>query len=83
MRIASNYILERRDKMERNWLIAIREKKKLSQKYVSEEVGITQPSYSNMERGKIRPSVKTAKAIADVLGFDWTKFYEDVENGNA
>ena len=29
------------------------------------------------ERNERRPSVETAKAIADVLGFDWTKFFED------
>lgn len=69
--------------MKRTWLIAIRKEKKLSQKYVSEQVGITQPSYSNMERGKISPSVPTAKTIANVLGFDWTKFFEDEERNSA
>lgn len=70
--------------MKRNWLIAIREEKNLSQKYVSERVGIAQPSYCNMEKGKIGPSVQTAKAIANVLGFDWTRFFEEpTERGSA
>lgn len=61
----------------REWLIAIREKAGLSQKAVSERVGISQPSYFNIEQGKRRPSVETAKSIAEVLGFDWTRFYEE------
>lgn len=69
--------------MEQNWLIAIRKKKKLSQKNVSEKVGITQPSYCNMEKGKIKPSVPVAKKIADVLGFDWTRFFEEEEKNGA
>ena len=63
--------------MERNWLIAIREEKKFSQKYVSEQVGISQPSFCNIENGKKNPAVPTAKAIASVLGFDWTRFYDE------
>lgn len=62
--------------MQRTWLIAIREEKKFSQKYVSEQVGIAQPSYFNIEAGKRGPSVPVAKRIAAVLGFDWTRFYE-------
>lgn len=75
--IANSNTLERCDEMERNWLIAIREEKKLSQKYVSGQIGVTQPSYSNIENGKKNPSVSTAKAIAAVLGFDWTRFYDE------
>lgn len=63
--------------MERDWLIAIREKKGMSQKYVSEQVGVAQPSYCNIEKGKTDPAVSTAKAIACVLGFDWTRFYDE------
>jgi len=29
--------------------------------------------------GKANPSVDVAKRIADVLGFDWTLFFEDDE----
>ena len=63
--------------MARNWLIAIREKQKMSQKYVSEQAGIAQASYCNIEKGKKAPAVSTAKAIANVLGFDWTQFYNE------
>ena len=61
----------------RDWLTAIRELKGLSQKYVAERVGIKQPTYSNIENGNRRPSVEVAKQIADVLGFEWTRFFED------
>lgn len=63
--------------MRRDWLIAMREEKKVSQKFVAEQVGIAQPSYFNIEAGKRRPSVPVAKKIAAVLGFDWTQFYEE------
>jgi len=61
----------------RKWLLAIREERKLSQKSVSEMIGISQPSYCNIENGKRNPYVKTAQAIATVLGFEWTRFYEE------
>lgn len=66
--------------MKRSWLIAKRKEKKFSQKYVSEQIGITQASYCNIELGKIGPSVPTAKSIADVLGFDWTRFYDEPDS---
>lgn len=61
----------------RSWLKDIREEARLSQKYVSEQVGIAQPSYFNIEMGKRNPSVSVAKKIAAVLGFDWTRFYDE------
>ena len=63
----------------REWLVAIREEKRLSQKDVSEKVGISQPSYNNIEHGipGKGPSVSTAKKISEVLDFDWTRFYDD------
>jgi len=32
---------------------------------------------SKIELGERQPSVKVAKKIASVLGFDWTLFYQD------
>ena len=58
------------------WLVAIRKEKMLSQKLVADNVGITQPTYANIENGKRRPSVEVAKRIANVLDFNWTEFYE-------
>ena len=61
----------------RDWLVNKRIKKGFSQKKVSELIAISQPSYCNIENGERRPSVETAKKIAEALGFDWTRFYED------
>ena len=63
--------------MKRDWLIAIRREKKYTQSYVSQQVGIKSPSYCAIERGKTTPSVQNAKAIASILGFDWTQFFDD------
>ena len=63
----------------KKWLIAIRKEKGLSQVQVSEAVGISPPSYCNIENGERGIAVETAKKIANVLGFDWTRFYEDEE----
>ena len=61
----------------RDWLIAIREELGYSQKRIAELANISQPSYCNIEKGDRNPAVETAKKIAEALGFDWTRFYED------
>lgn len=63
----------------REWLINIRKKCELSQQQVANTVGISQSYYSAIEsgaRGNHLP-VPLAKKIAEVLGFDWQRFYED------
>ena len=52
-----------------------------SQAEVAEDIGISRAAYSNIENGKRRPSVEVAKRIATVLGFDWTRFYEEEPKG--
>ena len=64
-------------------LKAIRMSQKMTQVEVASQVGIAQSSYSNIEKGKWRPSVSSAKRIAAVLGFDWTRFYEEDGAGEA
>jgi len=59
----------------------LREEAGLSQLLVATETGITQQAYSSIESGKRQPSVPVAKKIAAVLGFDWTRFYDDDEIG--
>ena len=61
----------------RKWLIELR--KGYTQTQIAEAVGITQQMYSFIELGERRPSVEVAKKIAAVLGFDWTRFYDDDE----
>ena len=60
-----------------SWLEAIRHERGLSQRSVAEAAEIAQATYCNIEKGKRGTSVKVAKRIAAVLGFEWTKFFED------
>ena len=45
--------------------------------------GISYPHYNFIENGKRRPSVEVAKRIAGVLGFEWTRFFEDAKGESA
>lgn len=65
------------DSKTRGWLIDIRRDRDLLQKEVAGEVGIDPSTYCDIEKGKYRPNVETAKRIGAVLGFEWTRFYED------
>lgn len=58
-------------------LKAIRQGKNLTMREVAERSGVTESFYCLIERGARRPSVRTAKAIAAVLGFDWTEFFPE------
>lgn len=60
----------------REWLIKLRGN--TSQAEIAKKCGISQNFYSWIELGERRPSVETAKKIAAVLGFEWTRFFEDV-----
>ena len=59
-----------------DWLIELRKAKGFTQVSLSEAAGISQSGYSKVENGRT-PSVWMAKKIADILGFPWTKFYEE------
>ena len=48
----------------------------MSQMDVANKVGISQNHYSSIETGNRQPSVAVAKQLANLLDFDWTKFYE-------
>lgn len=61
------------------WLKDIRHESKLTCDVVARQAGITQQYYNFIENEKRKPSVAVAKRIAGVLGFDWTRFYEDVK----
>ena len=58
-------------------LAMIRKEKNKSQDEVAAAVGMTRAGYSNIELGKRRPSVPMAKKLGAVLGFDWTRLFED------
>ena len=59
------------------WLKHIRIDADMKQVEVARQVGISQQMYWLIENGVRRPSVKTAKKIAAVLGFNWTLFFPD------
>lgn len=65
--------------MKREWLIDLRNKKKLSQDELANMCGVTQMTISNVESGRRRPSPELAKNLAKILKFKWTKFYEQEE----
>lgn len=59
-----------------DWLKQIRLSQNLKQEQVAANAGIERAYYSMIENGKRKPSVAIAKAIAETLGFDWTRFFE-------
>ena len=50
--------------------------KELTQVQVAKMAGMHQQSYSMIEKGYVCPKVETAKRLAEVLGIEWTTFYE-------
>jgi transcriptional regulator with XRE-family HTH domain len=61
----------------RTWLKNIRTEKNLTQSEIAKMAGVDVTMISKIELGERRPSVEVAKKIAAVLGFDWTRFYDD------
>lgn len=51
----------------------------LTQEKLAGVVGASRQMIGLLENGSAKPSVKLAKKIANVLGFEWTRFYEDGE----
>jgi len=64
----------------RTWLKDIRAKKKLTQQEVANAANVDVTMISKIELGERRPSVEVAKKIASVLGFHWTRFFEDEDD---
>lgn len=61
----------------RTWLKELREKHSMTQEMVAEKAAISRSFYTHIEKGEKDPSVKTAKAVANTLGFKWELFFED------
>lgn len=57
-------------------LRAVREAAGLTQEQLAEAIGVTRQAVGNYETGVHKPSVEVAKAIGQVLNFDWTKLYD-------
>ncbi len=63
--------------MVRAWLRDAREAAGYTQKQIAEKIGIAAPSYNLIENSKTNPRVDNAKKIAELLHFNWTKFFEE------
>lgn len=59
------------------WLKELRALKSLSQESLGKMAGVSQDMISKIEKGDRLPSVKVAKKISEVVGIDWTKFFDD------
>ena len=60
----------------RTWLVGLRGNQ--SQDKLAKKIGVAQSTYAAIETGNRNPSVETAKKIASVMGFDWTRFFDEV-----
>ena len=58
------------------WLKAIRSQQNLTQSQVAQRSHVAQSTYANIETGRKRPGIATAKAIAAALHFPWTLFFD-------
>ncbi|WP_022795741.1 helix-turn-helix domain-containing protein [Bavariicoccus seileri] len=59
-----------------DWLKKIRKEKGYTQESLAKAIGIAKTTYSSYEQGYRRPSVKTAKALAEKLDIKWTIFFK-------
>ncbi|WP_430786717.1 helix-turn-helix domain-containing protein [Virgibacillus flavescens] len=66
--------------MKREWLIKIRNSRRLTQKEVASQAFIDRGYYSQIETGKRNPSHTVGHNIAKVLNFDPLKFFMDRDN---
>ena len=57
-----------------------REREKLTQAELANEVSVSENYIYMIEAGVRTPSVDTAKKIATRLGFDWTQYYQEGES---
>lgn len=54
----------------------IRSEKGMTQEQLATAVGVVRQTISNIECGLALPSITNAQAIAQVLDFDWTNFFD-------
>ncbi len=62
-------------------LKTLRNEKEMKGCEVAEKCKISYQYYNFIENERRRPSVEVAKRIAGVLGFEWTRFFEEEEHG--
>lgn len=64
----------------RKWFKTARLSKGLTQDKLAKLADVNVTTINKIELGGRRPSPKVAKAIAEVLDFDWTLFYKSSDN---
>ncbi len=60
----------------RIWFREAREKYGMTQDKIAKEIGVTRQFIGMIENDSANPRPEKAKAIANLLGFEWTKFFE-------
>ena len=63
----------------RIWFKQTREDKGFTQEELAAKIGITRQHIGLIENGVVAPSVEVAKKLAAVLGFEWTRFYDEYD----
>ena len=66
----------------RTWLRNLRVDKKMTQEDMAQQVGVDLTSIGKYELGIRRPTVETAKKIANILDFDWTRLFIEENSVN-
>lgn len=64
-------------RVKRDWMKEKRKELGLTQVQLSAKANVSIRSISHAEMGTRDPEVPIAKRLANVLGVDWTKFYEE------
>ncbi len=65
--------------MKRLWLINCRLNQGLTRGRVAKMLQVSEPAYMAYELGTRTPRPTKAKLLANILGFDWTRFYSEEE----
>ena len=63
-------------------MVQRRTEMKLTQAELAQTVGCSQRAIAGYELDERKPSVQMAKKIGAVLGFEWSRFYDEEETGN-
>ena len=61
----------------REWFKEARTSKNMTQADLAKQCEISRSFITEIENGKANPHVDNAKKIASVLGFSWTRFYDE------
>jgi transcriptional regulator with XRE-family HTH domain len=60
----------------RIWLKKARNNQGLTHEQVADRTGISRSYYTHIEKGTKTPTVPVAQKIGEVLGIEWTLFFE-------